>query len=298
VRVRGGRRWQTEDWEFGAALEASYGSASSAQVVRVAHDNERGNDLNVDLFYAERRFGEDTAVLLGKAPLPLTLTSMLWDDDLRPVGASVRHGVALREFDRVELVAGYFAGDHIYGDHDSRIAALQAAWHVRPGAPTHGSVVFTYLDFDGLEDVTASGLTRSNRRAAGVLVSDYELANLTMSAGVDLAGKPFLAELDLVHNFGADDLDDGARITFTWGDSRVARDWQFVYSFQRIQRDAVMAAFNSEEWWFHSATRGSLFQASYGISEHWRVLVSGFFERSDPLAFRTERLLVDLRAEF
>jgi hypothetical protein len=28
------------------------------------------------------------------------------------------------------------------------------------------------------------------------------------------------------------------------------------------------------------------------------VLVSGFFERSDPLAFRTERLLVDLRAEF
>ena len=44
---------------------------------------------------------------------------------------------------------------------------------------------------------------------------------------------------------------------------------------QRIQRDAVLAAFNSDEWWFHSAMHGQLAWIGCG-SYDWNLRLSGF----------------------
>jgi hypothetical protein len=297
ARVRAGLRWLPDDaWEIGAALEASRGS-DSAQVVRLAHDNQRTNDLGVDLLYARWRGGEHSHLSFGKRWLPLELSSMVWDNELRPVGIAFEHGIPLGDFDRLVFAGGAFLGDHLYGD-ESRILALQAGWRLREGGETSGSVLLSLLDFDRLDEIASTGLGRSNRRLGTGFVSDFRLLDVQFGFDMRLAGQPLRSRLDLVRNLGADDQRDGARGSVTWGDARQAGTLELGLSYQRVQRDAVMTAFNSEDWWFHSAMRGVSPWLGYGIDDNWRVQLALFLERADGRAEDTERALLDLRADW
>lgn len=297
LRVRAGLRWQvSDDWELGLAAKAAQGT-NSARVVRLAHDNERINDLGLDQLYARWQWGESGSLLLGKAQLPLALGSMVWDDDLRPIGASATYAVDVGELNRLRLVGGYFAGDLLYGD-DSRIAALQADLRIREGAATRGSIALSLLDFDRLESIAGSGLARSNRRAQGRLASDFRLVDLQLTGAAELWSVAFDARLDLVRNVGADDLNDGARFSLGAGDGTQTGQWRIEAAYQRVQRDAVLAAFSSEDWWFHSATRGALVSLGYRINETWRVQLSLFSDRADGRDIHTERALLDFRANW
>lgn len=297
ARLRMGAQWLPGDgWEFGAALEASQGS-DSARVVRLAHDNHRTNDLNVDLLYARRRFGEHGMFVAGKAPLPVELTPMVWDPELRPVGLAFEHGIPTGDFDRVVLAGGVFLGDQIYGD-TSRLVAAQVGWRLREGAETGGGVLLSFLGFDELDDLARSGLGRSNRLVGGRFASDFRLLDLQFAFDTRLADAPLRARIDLVRNLGADAARDGARGSVVWGDARDAGALELGLAYQRVQRDAVLAAFNSEDWWFHSAMRGVMPWVGYGIDDTWRVQLALFLERADGRAEDTERALLDLRADW
>lgn len=297
VRLRAGLLWLPDDaWEVAAALEASQGS-DSPQVVRLAHDNHRTNDLNVDLLYARRRFGDHGAVTVGKQSLPLELTPMVWDPELRPVGFGFEHGVATGDFDRLVFAGGAWAGDQWGGDA-SRLFAAQVGWRLREGAPSSGAALLSYLVFDDLDDLARSGLARSNRRVAGRLASEFRLLDLQLAFDTRLGDAPLRARIDLVRNLGADLARDGARGSVVWGDARDAGALELGLAYQRVQRDAVMAAFNSEDWWFHSAMRGVMPWVGYGIDDTWRVQLALFLERADGRAEDTERALLDLRADW
>ena len=297
VRVRAGLRWAaSESWEAGLALEGSRASAST-RALRVAHDNQRGNDFGVDQLYGRWRAGEATSLTLGKSALPLELSPMVWDNELRPVGVSFEHAVPIGDFDRFVLAGGAWRGDHLYDD-TSRIMALQAGWRFREGAPTGGSILLALLDFSSLDSIVRSGLARSNRRAGGQLISDYRLLDLQLSLNTRLGDRPLRAQLDLVRNIAADNQRNGARGSLILGNSRSAREWELGFAYQRIQRDAVMTAFNSEDWWFHSAMRGAMPWIGYGINDNWRVQFALFLERNDGRAEDLERALFDLRAQW
>ena len=297
ARLRAGLLWLPDDaWEVAAALEASRGS-DSARIVRLAHDNHRTNDLNVDLLYVKRRFGEQGSVTLGKQGLPLDLTPMVWDPEVRPVGLAVEHSIAVGDFDRVVLAGGAWLGDHLYGD-TSRLLALQAGWRLREGAPHSGGILLSLLAFDELDDLVRGGLARSNRVVGGRFDSDFRLADLQLAYDTRIAGAPLRTRIDLVRNLGADRDRDGARGSVVWGDAREAGALELGFSYQRVQRDAVLAAFNSEDWWFHSAMRGAMPWIGYGIDDTWRVQLALFLERADGRAEDTERALLDLRADW
>ncbi len=298
VRARGrfGLRWQRDAWEFGGAVELSQGSDANKDNRR-NNDNEESDDANVDELYARWSPTDATSVTLGKTAFPVALTPLVWDDAMRPVGVSVSHDIAFGELDRLRLAGGYFAGDHLYGD-DSRIGALQAAWTFREGAPWSGEVALAYLDFDDLEDIVREGLARTNRRVSGRLVSDYELLDVQFALRSSAWEIPFEARLDLVRNLGADQQRDGARFSTVFGTSRVADSWELGLAYERIQRDAVMAAFNASDWWFHSFMRGFMPWVGYGITDNVSVRLAGFFERRDDQREDVERLLLDVRASW
>ena len=74
---------------------------------------------------------------------------------------------------------------------------------------------------------------------------------------------------------------------------------QFGVAIERIQRDAVLAAFNSDDWWFHSNLRGQLAWIAYGIDPTWSLRLSGFRELRDGLDGldeHTHRLRLDVNA--
>lgn len=295
-RVRFGLQWTGDGLEFGVAVEGALGSESNDDVRR-NNQNERNDGGNLDQAWLRWLPNDDTTLQLGKAELPFAFTPLWWDADLRPLGASASWSTPVGELDRIGLAAGWFAGQHLYDD-DSRIAAVQGTWRIHEGATTSGDVALGYFVFDDLEQLARNGLTRTNRRVGTRLVSDYRLADLQLGLRHLFGEVPFETRLDLVRNFGADDQRDAARFSVVVGDARVPRGWEFGYATQRIQRDAVMAAFNEDDWWFHSFARGSMPWVSYGIDATWSVRVAGFFERRDDQPDRVDRLLIDLRARF
>jgi hypothetical protein len=296
-RLRFGAAWTPDArWEIVGALKLAQGSDANHDNRR-NNDNERSDAIGLDRLLVRLRAGENTQLQLGKMPLPLELSPMLWDDDLRPAGFAAEQSFSVGEFDRLQLIGGWFAGQHLYGDQ-SRIAAAQLAWRWHEGAPTRVGVLLTYLDFSDLDELTRQGLARTNSIANGRLSHDYRLLDLQLVGRTGPAHWPIEARVDMVRNLGADRERDGMRASVSVGDRHQARGWEFGWAWQRIQRDAVMAAFNADDWWFHSAARGHMPWFGYGIDDTWNLRLAGFREQRDGLDQHTERVLLDLRADW
>ena len=296
-RLRAGMLWNVSPtWEIGGSARLALGSDSNDDNRR-NNDNERSDDVGLDQLFIRWRPGEQTSMTFGKTPLPLDLSPMLWDADLRPAGVALDQSVPLSEFDRLQFVVGYFAGEHLYGD-ESRIGAAEVAWRWHEGAPFHAAAIASYLDFSDLDELTQEGLARTNTIVGGHLVNDYRLLDLQLIGHGEVAHWPVEVRIDVVDNLGADDSHQGARGSLVVGDRTRARGWEFGFAAQRIQRDAVMAAFNSDDWWFHSAVRGQLLWIGYGIDRTWNLRLAGFHERRDGLDEYTDRIRLDLTANW
>jgi len=295
-RLRFGTHGGFGDFELGAALEAALGSDSNRNNRRNL-DNERSDDVNLDQFYLGYRIGEDSQLRFGKAPLPLALTPMLWDADLRPVGVSVAHSLVIGSWQRLSAVAGYFAGDHRYGD-DSRLQAAQLGWHWHEGGTLALDAALAWIDFSDLGDLVIAGLARTNRRGGERFLHRFELLDAQLGVNARIHDWPLQARVDWVRNTAAPDQDQGVRISFGVGDSRRAGGFELAGAYQRIERDAVLAAFNDDDWWFHSFARGSTASLGYGLDAHWRLRLALFDERRDGVGERTRRILLELRSDW
>lgn len=288
--------WQSDGLRLTATARLAQGTDANRDNRR-NNDNFESDDAGIDQLALRWQAGEDTALTAGKMPLPIATTPMVFDPDLRPVGFGVEHAVGFGDFDRLLFRGAYVHGDHLYGDR-SRIGAVQAAWRIREGAPLSGELMLGLIDFDRLDPLVRSGLARTNRRLGGRLLSDFRLLDLQAAVVRELASGPLEVRIDLVRNLGADDRRDGVRWSLVAGDARERGGLELGFAYQRIQRDAVMAAFSADEWWFHSFARGGMPWIAYGLDARWSIQLAGFFERRDDQRERIERVLLDLRARW
>ena len=282
--------------EFGGAVKLAASTDDNTND-RINNFDERSNDIALDQLFVRWRAGENASLLFGKSVFPFELSPLTWDQDLRPVGVSGQTAFAVGELDRLAFSAGYFNGNLPYGD-DSRIGAVQAAYRWHEGAPTSASVLLSYLDFSSLDQLTAQGLARTNRRVGTHLVSDYRLFDVQLVGRFHPGEWPLEARLDLLRNLGADDERDGARFSLVLGDRRQPHGWEFGVATQRIQRDAAMAAFNADDWWFHSWSHGVMPWIGYGFDATWSMRVAGFHEQRDETSRHTDRVLLDVYAQW
>jgi hypothetical protein len=294
-RLRLGVAHDDGRWQFRALGKLGLGSDDNRDNRRNL-DNEKSDGLGVDELMLGWR-GESLAFELGKTALPLVSSPLTWDRDLRPVGASLVLERPLGDFHRWVARAGRYAPDHLYAD-DSRLTAAQLSTFVNEGGVLGGELHLTYWRYRDLEGTAASGLMRSNRVVAGALASDFELLNAQLVVRRLLDTVPLELRLDVVDNRGAARDNQGARLSVIYGSALQPRQWEWAAAFQRIQRDAVPAAFNEDDWWFHSAARGVMPWVAYGLDETWSVQLSGFFERADGRDERISRVLLDVRARW
>lgn len=296
ARTHLGLRFTNETVEFAVAVAGNQGDDSNRDNRR-NNDNSASDSFDLDQAFVRWQVSPETSLLLGKSELPLSLTPAVWDADLRPIGASVGWSHPLSDFDRVSAVGGYFAGDHLYGD-DTRFAAAQLGWHHGEGGPGALELLLGWIDFQHTRDLFSEGLSRTNRRVGSELLSDYRLLDGQIGWRHNDARWPIDLRLDLVRNLGADDANDGVRGSVVVGDRRQAGGMEFGLAMQRLQRDSVLAAFNEDDWWFHSFSRGTMPWFGYGFSEHWNLRIAGFFERRDDQQPTIVRALVDVRGQW
>lgn len=293
ARARLGLRWAGSDGlEAAVAVEGARGSDSNARN-RINNDNERSNGANLDTLWLGLA-RPAWRLRAGRDALPLELTPMLWDADHRPAGLSARIG---REhgFDRWQLDAGVFAFDHPLGG-SARLSALQLGWHAREGAAFGFGAQLAYLHFSDADELARHGLARGNRLGTGGgYRDDFRLLDLQLYARWQTGAGPVQARLDRVRNLAADGLADGTRLSVIVGDLASRPGWEAGYAWQRIQADAVLAAANADDWWFHAGARGHMPWIGYSFADGFAsVRAAGFFETRDGLRQRTDRLLLDL----
>jgi hypothetical protein len=298
VRFRGrfGAIREGESFSFGVAAEAAIGTGANKDSL-VNNDVEDVDGVGLDQAWLRWRAGDAFALRLGKAPLPLVLSPLLWDDDLRPVGASLHFGRPVRGFDRWQLDLGLFAPDPL-DERGPRFAAAQFGWHWREGAPLSGGVLLAYVDHDDIDDFARAGLGRGNSVAAGRYLLDYRILDLQLYLRKRIGEKPLEARLDLARNLDAAQDDRGTRASLVYGDRLAQPGWEFGWSWQRMQRNAVLAAVTADDWWFHTAARGHMPWVGYGFGATWSLRLAAFFETRDGLDEATERLLLDLEARW
>ncbi len=287
-----GYRWFFSDGlEFGIAARLAASTDSNSDNVANL-DNQESSEFDLGELYLRWEPNADSVLQVGQARLPIRLSGAVWDQDFRPIGASYLRDVNVGQFNRLTFTGGYFGAIHI-DESDSRLAAAQLEWQWRDGAPSGYGVMLSYLDFSDLDGLVSDRRTRTAPTMAGRLVNDYQLMNLQFEARWPIAGG-LVTELDLIRNLGADQDNEAARFSIIAGNAFNAGEWEFGYTYQRIQRNAIMPAFNEDDWWFPSATRGYSPWVAYGITDAWRLRLAGFFERRDDRPETLRRYLVDL----
>jgi hypothetical protein len=293
ARLRAGLSYLTDNgFELGAAAELAQGSDDNVDNKR-NKDNEKSDSINLDQLYARYFFGENTSATVGKTNLTLTLSPLVWDQDLRPIGLGVQSEFAAAELSNWRINAGYFAPDFVYDNRNARLAAVQVGYQFQPGAPDHFSVWLGYLRFSDLNQLPAEGIGRTNRRIGTTLVSDYELLDLQFNAQLDLDGVPVQFRADGLRNLGAKDQRDAGRVSLSAGDAATG-GFEMGFAYQRAARDAVLAVAADDDWWFQSFARGGMPWFAYGFDSGWGMRLSGFDERRDGISKATTRVLFDV----
>lgn len=282
--------------ELGAAFEAALGTDRNVDN-RGNNDNEPSDGLNLDMAYARWRPAQGIALTAGRSELPFQLTALVWDADLRPIGGSVVARLPSRDFDAWRFTAGGYAVRSLE-ERWTEVAAAQAGYSYQDGGPRGADVRAAFLHFGRTKSLVLDGLARTNRVRAGEFVSDYDLLDLQFAWRTLVSGLPGVAQAEWVENLGADSESSGWRATLAVGDRLAPGHVEVQYIFERLERDAVLAALNSDDWWFHSRLRGHRAVLAVAAGHGVTLEVSGSIERRDDLARWLKRLLLDLHADW
>ncbi|MEO8349431.1 MAG: putative porin [Acidobacteriota bacterium] len=257
-------------------------------------DNYRSDGVTLDRWYVEARPGAWT-ILAGSFGVPLVSTEMLWDRDVQTPGAAVSHQIATGA-STLTLTAGGFYGPQREGDR-SRILAGQAVW--RGGDVNRFAIeaAGSYWDFD-LDELRSHYVRQNSSEAyAGGqrFRSGFRIADLLVRVRFPALRQPVTLSFDGVHNFEAS---DGNRSAFegaiVLGSVGTPGTWRGFYMYQYVERDAVVGAYNTDDWWFHSRYRGH--RTGVAVTILPQVFVQGtlMLQRRLDLRSTLNRITVDL----
>jgi hypothetical protein len=286
----------SDRFRIGVRAVGDYGTDENTQNVR-NFDNYRSRGASIERYYLEAKPGRWT-IRAGSFGMPLLATEMLWDHDIQTLGVAVAHEVPVGK-STLTLAAAGFYGPQRERDHTA-IGAGQFVW--RMGDPDRFALeaAASYWHFD--PDLNVPDFWRQNYVVVvgGSLkyVSRYRVADAILRLQFPAAGLPVTVSLDGAKNFGvrgaAEGDGDAFEASLVLGRLSSPGDWRVFYTYQYVQQDAVLGAYNTDDWWFHSWYRGH--RTGLAITILPRVFVQGsvMFQRRLDLKHTLNRINLDL----
>ncbi len=289
--------WEASDrFRIGVRAVGDLGTDSNDQNAR-NFDNYRSRGATIERYFVEAKPGP-VVLLAGAFGMPLVSTEMLWDRDIQTPGAAVAWEISAGRSTFTLAGAGFY-GPQREGDR-TRIGAGQIVWRTGDPDRFEAQVAGSYWSFDPRE-LKASYIrqnyfdTDTGQRR---YVSDFRIADLIVRLRFPIGGVPVTISLDGLKNYGVREeaASDGDAFEGTLSVGRVGNrwDWRVFYTYQYVERDAVIGAYNTDDWWFHSWYRGS--RAGIAVTILPRVFVQGtvMFQRRLDLPTTLNRITVDL----
>ena len=213
----------------------------------IVRDNFFSRDARFDVYYAKVKAGPIRAEA-GRLLMPMLLPEMIWDADLRPRG-----GVLSLVFDqggslsRFAIRGIYTRGSHWFPD-ESEMLGGSVELAIETGRESLFALGGSYLDFRKLDTLDPQIRRQNARNLAGLFVFDYRVADI--QARIVTAGQvPFAFTIDYCWNTALSEDNKGLWLHLTMGQLEISRT-RLEYTYARIDRDATVAAFNSDDFFW------------------------------------------------
>lgn len=265
-------------------------------------DNYDSRDARLDLAFARIEPLEWLRIEGGRFAMPLGLTEMIWDRDLRPQGAALtvqtKDAAGRPRFTATALGA---RGSHVFEDQDVEMLAGSARISLFGQSESSLELVGSYLDFRKLETLEPM-IRRQNTRTLGLVAGKYRILDgvVRLSSSTD-------PKLQLVANYcvntGADADNKGLWLAGVIG-SLVTSRARAEYTYARVDKDATVAAYATDDFFWATGWEGHRGELASKAAEKWTVHAIGQLmrfkdsPRPEEREHWVKRLRLELRASF
>lgn len=225
-------------------------------------DNYKSREARLDLASARLQIFKWFRLEAGRMVMPVPLTEMIWDRDLRPQG-----GAATLSFhdsqggERFSVTALGARGSHVFNDDKTDMLLVSAAIGKRSrkqSTELRGS----FLEFRKLGELEPV-LRRENSRLTpgGLVPDDYQIVDLTGRIRSEGA-LPSEIVVEYAWNRKKDQDNKGFWLALILGSLQSARSrGEYVYS--RVDRDATVAAYAGDDFFWGTGWEGH--RVDFGI---------------------------------
>jgi hypothetical protein len=213
----------------------------------IVRDNFYSRDARFDLYYAKVKAGPVVAEG-GRLLMPLPVTEMIWDADLRPRG-----GVLSLDFSqggsrsRFAVRGIYTRGSHWWPD-ESEMFGGSVDLAIETGQEGHFMLAGSYLDFRELDTLDPQVRRQNTLGPLGLYVHDYRVADV-LARIVSGGQVPFALVVDYCWNTALSENNKGLWLQLAMGELEVSRAW-LEYTYAKVDRDATVAAFNNDDFYW------------------------------------------------
>lgn len=318
IRARAGFVAKVNDsvrTEFGLATSDAGDPRSSNQTLSGGNSRK---DIYLDLAYVEWQANAALKFTAGKMKYPWTRAgaSALFDSDVNPEGMAANWAQG-----DVFASAFYNILEERSGGGESTLTGGQAGWKPALG-PGRATLALAYFDFHSVQrrnpfhGGSANGNTTTTSGCMGgattCLANDYDLIEAFAEYSVPVAARPFMVYADYVTNEAASNgMDTAWSLGFNYGRAADPRTWEFGYSYQLVEKDALFAQFvDSDIGAGNTDHRAHVFRVGYALARNWVFNLT--YQRADtnldvpvsiggvgPVSERDyERLQVDLNFRY
>lgn len=280
-----------DSFSFGVSVYGNMGT-DDEEDNRWNLDNSESNTVKFQQFYLDWNFSESGFVRGGKQTIPTKLSSMLWDKDIETIGASLIVDWLDEQDYEYRMAAGAYEVEHIFSEQ-TKMAFADFHFSM-PIGDTFFTTGFTAMQVTDTEFLIQDNVRRTNTEAA--LIEGFDIILLDLSMAYSIFDQPLIIGVEGSQNYALDDANQAYRFNIILGDNAVEGGWQLNLHYQDIERDAAVAAFVDDDWWFATWMTGYRVSGSYGISEDTFVQFSYFDEELQ--ANNTKRIFLELRSFF
>jgi hypothetical protein len=228
-------------------------------------DNYKSRDARLDLAFVR---GEPLSWLRlegGRFFMPVGLTEMLWDRDLRPQGAALtlQHKDA-SGVSRVGLTGLWARGSHVFEDQDVQMVLVSGHATFTGTAQSSFQLMASYLDYihpNSLEPM----LHRQNTQILGAIVQDYHVVDLMARVGQE-GGMAAHLVADYCWNTAVSDNNKGLWIAAVLGSLKNSRA-RAEYTYAKVDKDATLGAYATDDFFWSTGWEGHRGELATRISD-------------------------------
>jgi len=213
----------------------------------VIRDNFYSRQAAFDLYYGKVKAGPVEAVG-GRFLMPLPLTEMIWDRDLRPSGGGAGLVFATDGTLTRLAIRGIYATKSHWFEDESVIYGGSAELAIQSGPKSQFMLAGAYLDFRDLNTIDPRIRRQNSRDLEGLYVHDYRVADLQARL-VSTGQVPVAVVVDYCWNTALSENNKGLWTEITLGQLASSRA-RLEYTYARIDRDATLAAFNADDFYW------------------------------------------------